>query len=90
MAEFRGKIYENLVETIGATPLVRLNRFMEDQGVEAEILAKLEFFNPLASVKDRIGNAMIEAMEMVNNNQYFFSSEVSRNLLKDLLNKIKP
>lgn len=63
MAEFRGKIYDNLVETIGATPLVRLNRFMEDQGVEAEILAKLEFFNPLASVKDRIGNAMIDAME---------------------------
>jgi len=63
MAEFRGKIYNNLVETIGATPLVRLSRFMEDQGVEAEILAKLEFFNPLASVKDRIGNAMIEAME---------------------------
>lgn len=63
MAEFRGKIYNNLVETIGATPLVRLSRFMEDQGVEAEILGKLEFFNPLASVKDRIGNAMIEAME---------------------------
>ena len=62
-AEFRGKIYDNLVETIGATPLVRLNRFAAAHGVEAEIVAKLEFFNPLASVKDRIGNAMIQAME---------------------------
>lgn len=62
-AEFRGKIYDNLVDTIGATPLVRLNRFAAEHGVEAEIVAKLEFFNPLASVKDRIGNAMIDAME---------------------------
>ncbi|MTI10449.1 cysteine synthase A [Curvivirga aplysinae] len=61
--EFRGKIYDNLTETIGATPLVRLNRFAEENGVEAEILGKLEFFNPLASVKDRIGQGMIEAME---------------------------
>ncbi len=62
-SEFRGKIYNNLVETIGATPLVRLGRFMENQNIGAEILAKLEFFNPLASVKDRIGNAMIEDLE---------------------------
>ena len=61
--EFRGKIYNNLVETIGATPLVRLGRFMENKNIGAEILAKLEFFNPLASVKDRIGNAMIEDLE---------------------------
>ncbi len=62
-AEFRGKIYNNLVETIGATPLMRLGRFMDNQNIDAEILAKLEFFNPLASVKDRIGNAMIEELE---------------------------
>ncbi len=61
--EFRGKIYDNLVQTIGATPLVRLNRFADVRGVDAEILAKLEFFNPLSSVKDRIGQAMIEALE---------------------------
>lgn len=61
--EFRGRIYDNLVDTIGATPLVRLSRFAEENGVEAEILAKLEFFNPLSSVKDRIGRGMIDAME---------------------------
>ncbi len=61
--EFRGKIYDNIVETIGATPLVRFSRLAADAGVEAEILGKLEFFNPLASVKDRIGLAMIDAME---------------------------
>ncbi|MDH3231139.1 MAG: cysteine synthase A, partial [Alphaproteobacteria bacterium] len=61
--EFRGRIYENLVETIGATPLVRFSRLAADAGVEADIIGKLEFFNPLASVKDRIGFAMIDAME---------------------------
>ncbi len=61
--EYRGKIYDNIVETIGATPLVRVNRFMKKYNLEADILAKLEFFNPLASVKDRIGFAMIEAAE---------------------------
>ena len=61
--EFRGKIYDNLLQTIGATPLVRLQKLDALQGVKAEVLAKLEFFNPLASVKDRIGNAMIEALE---------------------------
>ncbi len=60
--EFRGKIYENLVETIGATPLVRFSRLAADAGVDADIIGKLEFFNPLASVKDRIGFAMIDAM----------------------------
>ncbi|KAA0580553.1 cysteine synthase A [Azospirillum sp. B21] len=61
--EFRGKIYDSILDTIGATPLVRLNRLAEDAGVKAQILGKLEFFNPLASVKDRIGSAMIEAAE---------------------------
>ena len=61
--EFRGHIYDNIVDTIGATPLVRLSRLMEDEGVAGNILAKCEFFNPLASVKDRIGLAMIEAAE---------------------------
>ena len=64
MAEFRGRIYDSITETIGATPLVRLHRLPEDAGCRAEILAKLEFFNPLASVKDRIGVAMIEAAEL--------------------------
>lgn len=59
----RGKIYNNITETIGATPLVRLNRLPEQYGVSAEILLKLEFFNPMASVKDRIGVAMIEDLE---------------------------
>ncbi len=61
--EFRGRIYNDITETIGATPLVRLNRLPKRDGVKAEILAKLEFFNPLASVKDRIGLAMIDAAE---------------------------
>lgn len=59
----RGRIYGSIVETIGATPLVRINRLAAEAGAKAELLAKLEFFNPLASVKDRIGIAMIEAME---------------------------
>ncbi len=62
-AEFRGRIYDSIIDTIGATPLVRLSRLAADEGVEAEILAKLEFFNPLGSVKDRIGVSMIEALE---------------------------
>ncbi|MFL6689097.1 MAG: cysteine synthase A [Alphaproteobacteria bacterium] len=59
----RGRIYNSITETIGDTPLVRLNRMARDAGVKADILLKLEFFNPIASVKDRIGVAMIEAME---------------------------
>ena len=62
-AHFRGKIYDSILDTIGATPLVRVNRLAAAHGVQAEILGKLEFFNPLASVKDRIGFAMIEAAE---------------------------
>ncbi len=61
--EFRGRIYGDITETVGATPLVRLNRIPKRDGIKAEILAKLEFFNPLASVKDRIGLAMIDAAE---------------------------
>jgi cysteine synthase len=59
----RGRIYADITETIGATPLVRLSRLAAHAGVDAEILAKLEFFNPIASVKDRIGVSMIEALE---------------------------
>jgi cysteine synthase len=54
-----GKIYNDITETIGNTPLVRLNRTAAAHGAQAEILLKLEFFNPLSSVKDRIGVAMI-------------------------------
>jgi cysteine synthase A len=63
MSEFRGHIYDSIVETIGATPLVRFNRIPETEGCVAEIVGKCEFFNPLNSVKDRIGIAMIEAAE---------------------------
>ena len=61
--EFRGRIYDSIVETIGATPLVRLATLARDEGVKADILGKCEFFNPLGSVKDRIGHAMVEAAE---------------------------
>ena len=61
--EFRGRVYNSIVETIGATPLVRLSRISAAHNVKADILGKCEFFNPLASVKDRIGLAMIEAAE---------------------------
>ncbi len=54
------KIYNDITETIGNTPLVRLNRTAAAHGAQAEILLKLEFFNPLSSVKDRIGYAMID------------------------------
>ena len=59
----RGRIYRSITETIGDTPLVELNRIAAEHGAKARILAKLEFFNPIASVKDRIGVAMIEALE---------------------------
>ena len=61
--EFRGRVYQSITETIGATPLVRLARLAAAHQVKADILGKCEFFNPLASVKDRIGLAMIEAAE---------------------------
>ena len=62
-AEFRGRIYDGIVDTVGATPLVRLSRLAAEAGVKAEIIGKCEFFNPLSSVKDRIGVSMIEALE---------------------------
>ena len=61
--EFRGRIYDNVLETIGATPLIRLNRMATEAGCKADIVGKCEFFNPLSSVKDRIGLAMIESAE---------------------------
>lgn len=59
----RGRIYGSITETIGDTPIVRLDKLAKEKGVKANLLAKLEFFNPLASVKDRIGVNMIEALE---------------------------
>ena len=59
----RGRIYNSITETIGDTPIVRLDKLAKKHGVHANILAKLEFFNPIASVKDRIGVSMIEALE---------------------------
>jgi cysteine synthase A len=59
----RGRIFNSITETIGDTPLVRLDKFARQKGIVANLLAKLEFFNPIASVKDRIGVSMIEAME---------------------------
>jgi cysteine synthase A len=59
----RGRVFDSITETIGDTPLVRLNRLPQMKGVKANIIAKVEFFNPLASVKDRIGVSMIDAME---------------------------
>jgi cysteine synthase A len=61
----RGRIYDSITDTVGDTPLVRLNRMAKDANVGATILLKLEFFNPLASVKDRIGIAMIDALDFV-------------------------
>ena len=59
----RGKIYDSILDTIGDTPLIRLPRLTAELKPKGTVLAKLEFFNPLGSVKDRIGVAMIEAME---------------------------
>jgi cysteine synthase A len=59
----RGRIYDSIIDTIGDTPLVRLPRLTEALKPKAEVVAKLEFFNPIGSVKDRIGVAMIEYLE---------------------------
>jgi cysteine synthase A len=59
----RGRIFDSITDTMGDTPLVRLNRLPQQRGVKANILAKLEFFNPIGSVKDRIGVSMIDAAE---------------------------
>src|SRR5262249_6304507 len=58
-----GRIYNSITETIGDTPLVRLHRLTKEAGVKADVLLKLEFFNPISSVKDRIGVSMIQALE---------------------------
>jgi len=59
----RGRVYDSIIDTIGDTPLVRLPNLTAEYRPKATVLAKLEFFNPIASVKDRIGVAMIEALE---------------------------
>ena len=59
----RGRIYDSIVDLVGDTPLVRLPRLSAELKPKGEVLAKLEFFNPLSSVKDRIGAAMIESLE---------------------------
>jgi cysteine synthase A len=59
----RGRVYDSITETIGHTPLVRLAKIQAADGLKADILLKLEFFNPLSSVKDRIGVAMIDVLE---------------------------
>lgn len=60
---FRNRIYDNITETIGATPLVRLHKLEKKYNLHAQVIAKLEFFNPLASVKDRIALNMVENAE---------------------------
>jgi cysteine synthase A len=62
-ARGRGRIFDSITDTIGDTPLVRMDRLAKERGVKANLLAKLEFFNPIASVKDRIGVSMIDALE---------------------------
>ncbi|HHZ07774.1 MAG TPA: cysteine synthase A [Rhizobiales bacterium] len=59
----RGRVFNSITETIGDTPLVALDKFAREKGIVARLLGKLEFFNPIASVKDRIGVAMIESLE---------------------------
>jgi len=59
----RGRIYNSIAETIGNTPLVRIPRITAEEGINADLTLKLEFFNPIASVKDRIGVNMILALE---------------------------
>jgi cysteine synthase A len=59
----RGRVFNSIIDTIGDTPLVRLHRMTKEAGVKADVLLKLEFFNPISSVKDRIGVSMIDALE---------------------------
>jgi cysteine synthase len=59
----RGRVYDSVTDTIGDTPLVRIDRIAREKGVRAHLLAKLEFFNPISSVKDRIGVAMVDALQ---------------------------
>ena len=57
------KVYQHITDLIGGTPLLRLSNYIENNGIEAEIFAKLEYFNPAGSVKDRIACAMIDEAE---------------------------
>lgn len=59
----RGRVYDSITQTIGDTPLVRMNHLTKEAGTKADILLKLEFFNPISSVKDRIGVSMVETLE---------------------------
>ncbi|WP_428489842.1 cysteine synthase A [Rhodopila sp.] len=59
----RGRIYDSIAETIGNTPLVRIPKILAEEGITADVVLKLEFFNPISSVKDRIGVSMILALE---------------------------
>lgn len=59
----RGRVYNNIAETVGHTPVVALNRLQAEEDTAARILLKLEFFNPLSSVKDRIGVSLIDSLE---------------------------
>ncbi|MCC2113251.1 MAG: pyridoxal-phosphate dependent enzyme, partial [Hyphomicrobiales bacterium] len=59
----RGRVYDSITETVGDTPIVRIDRIARELGSGANLFAKLEFFNPIASVKDRIGVNMLESME---------------------------
>ena len=59
----RGRVYDSITQTIGDTPLVRIKRLPAEAGAKADILLKLEFFNPISSVKDRIGVSMVETLE---------------------------
>lgn len=61
----RGKIYDSVIDTVGDTPLIRLPNLSRELKPKGEVLAKLEFFNPLSSVKDRIGASMIEYLETI-------------------------
>ncbi|MBL4614638.1 MAG: cysteine synthase A, partial [Magnetovibrio sp.] len=56
---FRGRIYDSILDTIGATPLINLSRLAKSEDCKAIILGKCEFFNPLSSVEDRISHAMV-------------------------------
>lgn len=60
---FRGRVYDSILDTIGATPLIKLSRLAEAENCKATLLGKCEFFNPLGSVKDRIGLAMVQSAE---------------------------
>ncbi|HUG01315.1 MAG TPA: cysteine synthase A [Longimicrobiales bacterium] len=59
----RGRVFDSITDTIGDTPLIRAPKLSAGHGARADVLLKLEFFNPIASVKDRIGVSMIDALE---------------------------